>query len=158
MPVGLAANLTFAAGVPSVLSPLCFVVVLPLLFLNDARELTETTVRALAFVLSCSVYGAWCLPAAFVAPRIPLGSTLLAALIALAAALWTVGSAAYGVKYQGLPLVLWYLFVDTVVLTTLFLIARRNSRAPSAKSFAMFHVLFFCWFFWGSIPWLGELI
>ena len=155
LPVGLAAILTVASGVPSRFSPFSVVVVLPLLLVADF--LPQVLVWIAPALFMCVLYAAWTFPAGSSAPTIPPRSTNLYVILGLLSLAWCTFGFGYGVRYQGLALTTWLFVLDALLILALAGVLVANHIRPTDKTYSAFHIGLFVWIGWASFPWFGEL-
>jgi hypothetical protein len=147
--------LTISTGVPTVLSPLNLVVMLPLMF---ASEWLNYRAVVLAILVVPLFYCVWCYPAWTNRPEVPLRSLVLFAIFAILSAIYLATSYLYdGVDYQGRAHRIALAVINICWYVAILGLAIAGRRRPTYGMNLAFHAALFSWLAWYAFPWLGEL-
>lgn len=147
----IAAWIGSSAGVPTLTSPLPFLVVLPLLF--SVPWIVVMTIPVATFLILNLYLGRAAMPHA-----IPFRFTALLSVATAFSIYWFAYAVTYSYGYHGPTYTIGITIINVSMIVALwiawFFIRRRASYwVTLAWSLAMT-----CWLFWFAFPWLGEMI
>lgn len=147
----IAAWIGSSAGVPTLTSPLPFLVVLPLLF--SVPRIVAMTIPVAIFLILNLYLGRAEMPHA-----IPFRFTALLSVATAFSIYWFANAVKYSYGYHGPTYTIGITIINVSIIVALwivwFFIRRRASYSVTlAWSLAMT-----CWLFWFAFPWLGEMI
>jgi hypothetical protein len=152
----LLAMSTSVMPVPTLITPYCLTVAMPVLLLQSFG----VTYPARLFIGSSLVpiiFAAWSLPVAWRQERIPIRTKVLATIIVLLSVVHLIMSWSYGVTYQGRVHTIGMYALNLIFGCLLLVLYRRNVHANSYPTNYLFPWLTFAYLAWIAFPWLGEL-
>jgi hypothetical protein len=152
--LALLSGLSLWTGVPTVMSPLNMLLLVPGL-LSSCVLGKGWFVASIAFIPV--TFWLWCRPVLRGSQIVPSRSLFLLGGSVALSAFWFVAGIEYGLTYQGRDYVVGTAAVSVAWWATLAGLALAAWRFPRPGLNVTFHIALFAWLAWYAFPYLGEL-